>query len=421
MTMTVKGRPEVVPLPTVDLILEEPAGRGRRRLLGVLGVVALIPLLGLGAWWYLSEGPGAYTSVPAGLLDSDLAEVGSVLEDAGLRVVTVEEFHPTEPAGEVIAVEPGEGEDVRKGGTVTVTVSKGQDLRTVGTAGVGDPVDIVFAALTDAGFTVTTVHEYSDTVPEGRVIRIADKAGSELAPGDLLPVGTAIVVTASDGRQPVTVPSVVGMGKAEAVALLTAAGLKVVETQAYSPDVPAGVVKAQDPAGSTGAFAQDTVSIVVSLGPEPPPPPAPKTPPASVVIPTSVVGMTKFPALDLLASKGFDARYDRHTCTVDWAQCVVAYTVPAAGTSAAKGSVVTIWLANPAGAATSSVVIPSDVIGMQKHPALDLLWAKGFDARYERGSCTLEWSLCVVEYTVPAAGTSQPKGSAVTIWLRDPV
>lgn len=420
MTMTVKGRPDVVPLPTVDLILEEPGGRGRRRALVAVGV-ALIPILGLGAWWYLAEGPGAYTSVPAGLLDADLAEAESVLEDAGLQVVTVEEFHPTEPAGEVIAIDPGEGEDVRKDGTVTVTVSKGQDLRVVGTGGVGEPADIVLEALTTAGFAVTLSHEYSHTVPEGIVIRVTDEGGAPLAKGDTLPVGATILLAVSDGRQPVTVPSVVGMGKAEAVALLTAAGLQVVETQAYSPDVPAGVVKAQDPAGSTGVFAQDTVSIVVSLGPEPPPPPAPKTPSASVVIPTSVVGMTKFPALDLLASKGFDARYDRHTCTVDWAQCVVAYTVPAAGTSAAKGSVVTIWLANPAGAATSSAVIPSEVIGMQKHPALDLLFAKGFDARYERGSCTLEWSLCVVEYTVPAVGTSVPKGSAVTIWLRDPV
>jgi hypothetical protein len=40
----------------------------------------------------------------------------------------------------------------------------------------------------------------------------------------------------------------------------------------------------------------------VWLGPEPPPPP-----PAGVLIPGSIIGVGKFPALDLLASKGFDA------------------------------------------------------------------------------------------------------------------
>jgi len=416
MSTTVKTRPPVVPLPTVDLVLEEPVRRGRRWLL--LGVgVALIPLLGLGAWWYLAVGPGAYTSVPPGLLDVDLADAEQVLEEAGLKLVTVEEFHPTEPAGEVIAVDPGEGEEVRKGGTVTVTVSKGPDLRLIDIAAFGVPVATVVDSLTDTGFHVTTGYEYSDTVPAEMVIRMSDEDGAPLAKGDKLPVGATIVLTVSDGRQPVTVPSVVGMAKAEAVAALTGAGLKVAETQAYSPDVPAGVVMSQNPAGPSAAFKQDTVAIVVSLGPEPPPPPAA---PTKVVIPTSVVGMTKFPALDLLTSKGFDARYDRHTCTVDWAQCVVAYTVPAAGTSVAKGSTVTIWLSNPAGVESGTVVIPSSVIGMQKHPALDLLYANGFDARYERNSCTVEWSLCVVEYTVPAAGTSVPKGSAVTIYLRDP-
>lgn len=421
MSMSLKTRPPVVPLPTVDLVQPEPPGRRRGLVLAVVGI-ALIPVLGLGAWWYLAEGPGAYTVVPPGLLDVDFTQAEAALEGAGLEVVTVEVFDPTAPPGEVIAVTPGEGEDVRKDGTVTVTVSKGPDLRIVPIDGVGAPAAQVEEALTAAGFLVKTAYEYSDTVAKGVLISMADSDGAPVARGDKLPLGSTVVLTVSQGRQPVVVPSVVGMTRADAVAALTAAGLQVVETQAYSPDVPAGVVKAQDPPGSADAFRADTVTIVVSKGAEPPPPPPPAPAPARVVIPTSVVGMTKFPALDLLTSKGFDARYDRHTCTVDWAQCVVAYTVPAAGTSVAQGSVVTIWLQNPAGTdAAAAVVIPSGVVGMQKHPALDLLSGLGFNAQYERDTCTLEWSLCVVDHTVPAAGTSQPAGSTVTIWLRDPV
>ncbi len=413
MTMTLRGRVAATPEPTMEPSSEDPTVRGRWWLL-VAVVAALVPALGGAVWWYLAAGPGAYTSVPDGLLAATVTQAQVALDDAGLEVATVEVFHESAAAGEVVAAAPLEGEQIRKGGLVTLTVSRGPDLRAVFVEGVGQGVAGTEAALTVAGLVPETQFEYSDTVPQGTVMSMALADGTPVAKGDKIPRGTEVVLMCSDGPAPVTIPTVVGLTRDQAVAALTDAGLKFTESQAYHPDIPAGIVKVQDPAGGAQGHRLDTVAIIVSLGPEPPPAPV------TVVIPSSVVGMTKFPALDLLGRKGFDARYERSTCTVDWAQCVVYKTVPAAGTSQPKGSKVTIWLTNPADTDTSPVVVPTSVIGIGKFQALDALDAAGFDARYERNTCTLDWTSCVVEYTVPAAGTSQPRGSTVTIWLRDP-
>ena len=151
------------------------------------------------------------------------------------------------------------------------------------------------------------------------------------------------------------------------------------------------------------------------------PAPAPPTP-VTVGIPSSVVGMTKFPALDLLSSKGFNAKYDRGSCTVEWGQCVVAKTIPAAGTRQAKGSTVTIVLTNPAGTGTTMGTVPS-LVGMDKYPAWDAIYSAGFNGvHYDEGCtnlATMGYEGCAVDRQNPAPGTSLAKGSTVEIWLRN--
>lgn len=413
MTMTVRGRAAATPEPTMEPSAEDPTVRGRWWLV-VAVVAALVPALGGAVWWYLAAGPGAYTAVPDGLLAATVTQAQGALEDAGLEVTTVEVFHETAAAGEVVAAAPLEGEQIRKGGLVTLTISRGPDLRAVFVEGVGQGVAGTEAALTVAGLVPETQFEYSDTVPQGTVLAMTLADGTPVAKGDKIPRGTEIVLMCSDGPAPVTIPTVVGLSRDEAVAALTDAGLKFTESQAYHPDIPAGIVKVQDPAGGTEGHRLDTVAIIVSLGPEPPPAPV------TVVIPSSVVGMTKFPALDLLSSKGFNARYDRGSCTVDWAQCVVAKTIPAAGTRQAKGSTVTIVLTNPAGTGTTMGTVPS-LVGEYKYPAWSKIYDAGFKGvHYDEGCtnlATMGYEGCVVERQNPAAGASAAKGSTIEIWL----
>jgi serine/threonine-protein kinase len=101
----------------------------------------------------------------------------------------------------------------------------------------------------------------SDTVPAGQVIDTDPSAGTIVSPG------TVIDVRVSTGRESVTVPSVTGTPSADAASALTAAGFTVGQTvKENSPDVATDVVIRTDPAGGTGAFAGDTVDLVVSSG-----------------------------------------------------------------------------------------------------------------------------------------------------------
>lgn len=417
MTMTLRAGAAVAPEPSMDPGPEDPTVRGRWWLV-VAVVAALVPALGGAVWWYFAAGPGAYTSVPDGLLASTVAEATATLDEAGLEVSTVEVFHATAVAGEVVSLAPTQGEQIRKGDLVELTVSKGPDMRAVWVDGVGQGEEGTATALQVAGLVPQTEREYSDTVPAGTVIAMTLADGTPVAKADTYPRGTEVFLLCSDGPAPVTIPTLVGLTRDDALAALSAAGLQVTESQAYHPDIPAGIVKVQDPAAGAEGHRLDTVSIIVSLGPEPPPAPT------TVVIPSSVVGMTKFPALDLLGRKGFDARYERSTCTVDWAQCVVYKTVPAAGTSQPKGSKVTIWLTNPAGTGTGTETtmgtVPS-LVGKFKYPAWGEISDAGFSGRHYDEGCTnlatLGYDGCVVERQNPAPGTSLAKGSLVEIWL----
>ncbi len=236
----------------------------RRRLVVRLGalVAGLVVLIVAGSWWFMTSGPGAYTSVPVGLVNSTLAEATAVLDAEGLTATTTEEFDATVVQGSVVSATPDEGQRVRRDGSVALVVSKGPDMRTIPDDLAGAPVDEVVAALEEAGFAVPEpISQYNDVVAEGLVI------GIDPPSGESRPVNSPVTVTVSDGLEPVTVLSVVGTSAAEAKKTLEDQGLKVTETEGYSEEYAEGQVMAQDPAAGAAAFRTDTVTITVSQGP----------------------------------------------------------------------------------------------------------------------------------------------------------
>lgn len=339
---------QAVPTPEPDLDHEPPGTRHRRRWLLLPLAVAVTAALAMGGWWYASTGPGAYTTVPEGLLGATLTDANATLTAAGLAVSTERVFHPTEPASAVLAVTPAEASGIPKDGSVTLTVSKGPELRTVTFDAVGMPLRDVEDALGDAEFSVPTAqHVYSDTAAAGTVIS-ATVDGEPVTVGSKYPVGTKVVLTCSDGPAPVTIPNVVGLPRDQGVATLDALGLKVTEEQAYHSSIAAGVIKAQSPGADTAGRRLDTVHIVISKGPEPAPP-KPAQPAGTVQVP-NVIGKGKFVALDKLAAAGLDPTYVNTSCepeVVGWENCVVYKQDPSAGSYAAKGSKATIYLKNP--------------------------------------------------------------------------
>jgi hypothetical protein len=82
-----------------------------------------------------------------------------------------------------------------------------------------------------------------------------------LIPGVGMGAGTAVGL--------VEVPDVVGETQAAGTAELEADGFVVAVETAYSPTIAAGLIISQDPTGGTFAPSGSTVTITVSLGPQP--------------------------------------------------------------------------------------------------------------------------------------------------------
>lgn len=225
-----------------------------------MGLVLLVLALAAAVSWYSLAGPGAYTTTP-GLVGRTPQEATSILQGAGLGVREEQGFSDTVEKGRIASTDPGEGERVRKDGTVTVVVSQG-----IQTFPVPDlarrALDDAQEELTSTGLAVGAVsEEFSEDVAQGRVVR------TDPAAGTVLNHDTPVNLVVSRGRQPIDVPGVVDQTQDAAEKAITDAGLVVGDVSSkISETVPKGQVISQSPTGGT-LFRGDAVSLVVSSGP----------------------------------------------------------------------------------------------------------------------------------------------------------
>lgn len=123
-------------------------------------------------------------------------------------------------------------------------------------------------ALQDSKLQPERLDQASETVPEGVIISTDPAAGTVVAPE------MVVKVVVSSGPKPITVPDLIRLPEAEAIAAIEAAGLSYGSTSvSNSPDVPSGLVMSSTPTGGsdrypTGAAVRsgDIVDLVVSNG-----------------------------------------------------------------------------------------------------------------------------------------------------------
>ena len=253
------GRPPLPPPPggTDD----EPPRPRRSRRGPVLLVLALLlaTLVGVGAWWF---GWGRYTTAP-GVIGLSSAEAVDKIEAAGLVADTSEEaYSETVDAGDVISADPDGGTRILDGGTVSLVISLGKERYDVpDLAGLTE--DKAQDKISKAHLTFgSSTGKWSEKVPEGRVISSTPEAGKTVKPG------TVVDLVISKGRRPIHVTNWTGKSAEEAIKALKAKGLKVDASQEdYSDTVAAGNVISQTPSSGT-LYKGDTVTLVVSKGPE---------------------------------------------------------------------------------------------------------------------------------------------------------
>lgn len=199
-----------------------------------------------------------------------LAEVPKLIgltEDAARKAITDAGFVPDPlpavydekvEAGVVVSQSPEEGEQLAQGSKITYTASRGVETAQVPNV-IGQKSTDAKTALTDLGFKVTTIEEYSSTVAKGLVT--AQNPGAGLVVGK----GTKVTITVSKGAEivNVTVPDVVGLTVNAATTTLKSLGFKV--TYIYEPHSQNNTVLEQDPSDGASLPKGSTISLIVDM------------------------------------------------------------------------------------------------------------------------------------------------------------
>ena len=169
--------------------------------------------------------------------------------------------------GQIISQDPADGKTVEKNTTIEVIISSGaadgSSENTVNIPNVvGQSETDASAALTAKGFNVTKTTSYSSSVAEGYVISQTPNGDTQGKEGD------TITLEISLGSEKITVPDVSTSYKSEEQAREMLSQFNVSTTTKYS-DTDAGIVIGQSLAAGTQADPGASITITVSLGPEP--------------------------------------------------------------------------------------------------------------------------------------------------------
>jgi beta-lactam-binding protein with PASTA domain len=313
--------------------------------------------------------------------------------------------------GVVVAQAPQGGARLSQGGTVALTISGGKPKLGVPNV-VGLPIAKAVKKLQAAGLESNQRVDFA-SAPPGRVTAQRPAAGAAVKKG------AAVALTVSRGPQRVTVPSVVGRSRDDAVKQLTAAGFHAAVFSVPSQS-PRGFVVAQRPGANSKAPKGSRVRVNVAQGA-----PAattttstgtgttsPTTTAASAQVP-KVVGLSQTAAQRRLHAAGFRVR-TAYVASSKPSGTVVAQR-PTAGTTLRRGAVVRVNISTGANPQPAKAV--PDVTGEDEATARSDLEAAGFQVSVVYEPTTDQNEDGVVVDEDPAAGTSIPAGSLVTIYV----
>jgi beta-lactam-binding protein with PASTA domain/tRNA A-37 threonylcarbamoyl transferase component Bud32 len=239
----------------------------------------------------------------------------------------------------------------------------------------------------EASLTPSPQRAFDDTVQKGYVISQSPAAGEKLNKND------TVEITVSKGKETVTVPSVIGKSRDDAVSTLANAGLNPKVFLVPSASKPENTVIAQDPQGGNTVVKGTRVRINVSSGP------------ATVSVP-NVIGLQFGSALTQLQNAGFSVA--RRDVNSEEAKGIVVNEEPSG--SAPPGSTVTLSVSK--GPQTSTV---PDVTSQDEQSARDTLQAAGFKVKVQHQDVNDPSLEGIVLDQTPTGDTQAPPNSTVTI------
>lgn len=150
-------------------------------------------------WIVISKGVEE-TTVP-NVVDKDAEDAKTLLEAAGFTVEEDDEYSEEVEKDKVISQDPAGDTKAAKGSTVTIVVSKGEEVKVAKVPNLKKKtVSEAEAALSEVNLKLGNVkQEYHDSIPEGQVI------SQSIAEGTEVKEDTAVDITISKGKEKKTV------------------------------------------------------------------------------------------------------------------------------------------------------------------------------------------------------------------------
>ena len=181
---------------------------------------------------------------------------------------STEEYSDMYKKGEIAEQYPAETVIIPKDGNIKLTVSAGKELVQLSDVKKQD-FETAKTYLTTLGFKVIALHEFSNEVEQGRVIR-TEPEGPSLVEKD-----SEITVYVSDGPETVTVkvPSLKGKTVEQAASDLAALGLSLGSPSYEHSSKAEGTIISQSVSKGTEVESGTSIDYTVSLGPEEEPEP----------------------------------------------------------------------------------------------------------------------------------------------------
>ncbi|MBI2267084.1 MAG: Stk1 family PASTA domain-containing Ser/Thr kinase [Armatimonadetes bacterium] len=379
----VKGKPKKRQTSPNQVPVPEKSEAVRRRSgMNMLFWLSLI-LVGFLAFFGTRFLVGGKMAPAPSLISLPLAEAENLARERGYVLrVDGEIERENVPPGRVVAQNPAKGEPLRKGASISVTLSRSsagfvvpnllgktyqEALRLAEKVKLELAVDSTLESEGEADRVLSQVPGAGETVTRGHTIRV--------------------VISKKAGR--IEVPDVAGMTEKQAQAFLSRIGLSLVISRWEPSDsVPEGRIVSQAPASGTPTPKGSPVSVVISQG-------------VLVEVP-GVIGKTLKEAREELSLGGFtvmtlgDARDD----------AVVSMQDPAEGSKQPKGAAIRLTIG------TGKVKVP-DVTGKTLNEAQDVLKRAGLSVGEVQESPQPDGTPGTVFRQDPIAGSEVSPGAAV--------
>lgn len=385
--------PRRSPMPDRYTSISDEEERRSRWGTGLIATLIVVALVATAAGYVLFGRPLSLPNAAAQISIADYSnmtdtQAEAAVVNAGLVARFIKSASDTVPVNHVIRQNPEPGTKVERNSLVELVISNGLPL--VGLPDLrGYNVSDAQRTLQDDGFKVKTSSRFDNAVKDS-VIDQTPKARSQVRKGAVI----ALIV--SKGPQAIPAPNLVDMNVAAAQAEAQKLGVTLdTSQQVADPNVPSGVIDAQDISPGQALNRGQTIHATVSTGP---------AAAAQLIAVPTLVGVRYKDAVTQLQSLGFQPAVTFST-QADKNGTIVEQDPPP-GSQVTSGKRVTLTL-------SVSGEVP-DTEGDPLAQAQDTLSSYG----YQVGKITYtttEGANGSVVRTEPMAGTNLPPGSSVTI------